>query len=334
MFGAPLKARYLHIAIAVGAPLKARYLHITLAVRGPIESKVQGTYTLQLLLEAPLKARYYHITIAVGSLLESKKFYITVTVGDSFESIVLAHYNCCLGPLSKQDTYTLQLPLGALWNHGTYTLKVLLGVFLKANNFTLQLLLGASLKANNFTLQLLLRPLWNQDIYTLQLLLGAPLKARYSHISVAFGGPFESRVLAYDLPWGTLYEWIISFSSKIRKIYARSTWRGAPKKWEPLGKSLARLPLNTPLGISLWHASSSWISRKFAGEWKLVLWCYGRDDSCTGYHPALVQLFSRHLGIHSSLEAKQRDVALVGSFTPASIFVCGHDQFANILAPF
>ena len=96
------------------APLKARYLHITLAVRGFFESKVQGTYTLQLLLEAPLKARYYYIIIAVGSLLESKEFYITVAVGGPFESTVLTYYNCCLGPLSKEGTCILQLLLGAL----------------------------------------------------------------------------------------------------------------------------------------------------------------------------------------------------------------------------
>jgi len=33
---------------------------------------------------------------------------------------------------------------------------------------------------------------------------------------------------------------------------------------------------------------------------------------------SLVQLFSRHLGIHSSWEANERDAAVVGSFTPVS----------------
>jgi len=43
------------------------------------------------------------------------------------------------------------------------------------------------------------------------------------------------------------------------------------------------------------------ISRKFSGEWKFVLQCHGRDENRGGYHPALVPLFSRHLGMHLSL---------------------------------
>jgi len=51
--------------------------------------------------------------------------------------------------------------------------------------------------------------------------------------------------------------------------------------------------------IRLLHAPRN--SRKFAGEWQFVRLCYGRDENRRGYHPALVQLFPRHLGIHSSL---------------------------------
>jgi len=48
----------------------------------------------------------------------------------------------------------------------------------------------------------------------------------------------------------------------------------------------------------------------------------------------LVELLSRHLGIHSSWEAKERDAAVFGSFTPVSLFVYGDDQFANLSVTF
>ena len=54
-------------------------------------------------------------------------------------------------------------------------------------------------------------------------MLGAPLKAEYLHLAVTVGGPFERRVLIYDLLQNISYEWIISFSPKLRKIYARNT---------------------------------------------------------------------------------------------------------------
>jgi len=52
------------------------------------------------------------------------------------------------------------------------------------------------------------------------------LKAKYLYIAVSEGGPFESKVLAYYLLCSTLYEWMISFSPKIRIIYTRNTSRG------------------------------------------------------------------------------------------------------------
>ena len=87
-------------------------------------------------------------------------------------------------------------------------------------------------------------PLWKQITFKLQLLFGAPLKAKYLHIKISVRGPFESKVLAYDLLCSTLYEWIIRFSPKMRKIYARNTSRGAPKKGLGRGKCLACLLLN------------------------------------------------------------------------------------------
>jgi len=74
--------------------------------------------------------------------------------------------------------------------------------------------------------------LWKESTSTLQFLLGPlqwSLKAEYLQISVAVGGSFESKVLTYDLLCSTLYEWIMRFSPKIRKIYARNTSRGVPQ---------------------------------------------------------------------------------------------------------
>jgi len=71
--------------------------------------------------------------------------------------------------------------------------------------------------------------------------LGAPLKAKYLHITVSVGGPFESRVPTYDLLCSTLYEWIIGFSPKIRKIYTRNTSKGGPQKRGGL-RQVPRLP--------------------------------------------------------------------------------------------
>ena len=64
-----MKARYLHITIAVGGPLKARCSHITVAVGGPFASTVLAYYTL---IKAP-----------------SMKF----------KSRVLTHFSGCWGPI-------------------------------------------------------------------------------------------------------------------------------------------------------------------------------------------------------------------------------------------
>jgi len=124
-----------------------------------------------------------------------------------FESKVLTYYNGCWGGLSKQGTYTLQFLLGA-----------------PSMKFKCRVLTHFSGCWG---------PLSKQSTFKLQLLLGAPFKAKYLHSTVSVGGPFESRVLTYDLLCSTLYVWIISFSSKLRKIYTPNTSRGAPKKGGP-----------------------------------------------------------------------------------------------------
>jgi len=127
----------------------------------------------------------------------------------------------------------------------------------KANTVKLQLLLWAPLKAKYLHIAVSVGALWKQSTYTLQFLsaaplkanhlqiavpVGTPLKVKYLHITVSARGPFESRVLTYDLLCSTLYEWIISFSSKIRKIYTGNTSQGAPKKGGP-----RQVPRSPPL---------------------------------------------------------------------------------------
>jgi len=58
-----------------------------------------------------------------------------------------------------------------------------------------------------------------------------PLESRaaYLHIVVALEGPFEGRVLNYNVVRKILYERIVNFSPKMGNIYARNTLRGALK---------------------------------------------------------------------------------------------------------
>ena len=94
-----MKARYLHIKVAVGAPLKARYLNITIAVGGPFESKVLTHYK------------------CCRSLFESMEFYIIIAVRGPCESKVLAHHSFFKAPsmtFKSRSTYTFHWLLGAL----------------------------------------------------------------------------------------------------------------------------------------------------------------------------------------------------------------------------
>jgi len=132
LLGASLKARYLHITVAVGgpfdrkeithwnccwAPLKARYYAHYNCCWGPCESKVltydnycwwplwkQSAYTIQFLLGAP-----------------SMKFKIRV----------ITHFIGCWGPFWKQITLNCSCCCRPLWKQSTCTLQFLLGVPLK-----------------------------------------------------------------------------------------------------------------------------------------------------------------------------------------------------------
>jgi len=54
---------------------------------------------------------------------------------------------------------------------------------------------------------------------------GGPFESRvaYLHIAAAVGAPFEGRVLNYDVVRKIIYGQIMSFSPKMRNIYAGNT---------------------------------------------------------------------------------------------------------------
>ena len=171
-----------------------------------------SSYTLQWGLGAPLKAEYLHITVDVGAVLKAEYLHITIATGGPFGSSVLTHCSCVGSPFkSRVLTYV-----------------------------------GGPFQSRVSTYRDCCGPLWKKRTYTLQLLLGALSKAEYLHITMVVGSPFKSRVFSYDQLRNLLCEWIISFSVKLMKIYARKTWRGLLKR-APEKKCFNRLPLNTPL---------------------------------------------------------------------------------------
>ena len=138
------------------------------------------------------KESVYTLQLLLGALLKVENFHITVAVGGLFQSKRLIHYSCS----------------GPLWKPGTYTLKLLLGVPLKGEY--LRILLGAVLKT---------------EYLLITVVVGDPIGSRvgYLHTTVAVGGPFEGKVMNYDVVRKILFERIISFSPKMRNIYARNT---------------------------------------------------------------------------------------------------------------
>ena len=152
--------------------------------------------------------------------------------------------------------------VGSLWKDGTCTLQLLFGSPLKAYYLHIAVAVGGRSES----------------------------KVQYLHIKVAAGGPFEIKVLthhscywgpfasrilthygfcreplwkqstSYDLLCSTSYEWIINFSSKIRKIYARNTSKGASKK----GGGPRQVPRLPPLKHTTGYFNGSQFHNGFA----------------------------------------------------------------------
>ena len=174
----------------MGAPLKAEYLHITIAVGGPFGSKELTHYSF-------FKAPSMTFESRVGLITHFSGFW------GPFESRLPSNSSCCWGPLWKQSTCTV--PAHYSFCRGPFNevskAECLHISVADVGPFESKLPLNSSCCWGPFE---------------------SKVPAHYSFSR----GPFESKVLTYDLLCSTLYEWIMNFSSKVRKIYMRNTTRG------------------------------------------------------------------------------------------------------------
>jgi len=73
-----LKGRYFHIKVAVVCPFQSKVLRHYNSCWGPLKARFLH---INVAVGVFLKASSLHITTGVGDLFESKKYYITVVAG-------------------------------------------------------------------------------------------------------------------------------------------------------------------------------------------------------------------------------------------------------------
>ena len=184
----------------------------------------------------------------LGGLL--KENCLTVTLGP-FERKVFTHHNCCWGPFESKVTYLYITAVagpfeskvlyrcwwGAYWKRKpTYTLQLLIVVPLKTEHLHNAVAVGRPCQAEYLHIIVAVGDLFESRVAYLHITVaycgpsesrvlihnavavGRPCKAEYLHITVVVGGPFECRVLNYDVVRKILCERMINFSQKMRNI--------------------------------------------------------------------------------------------------------------------